>query len=496
MKIVLWIKLLLVGFVFSAGAQTSYLNSIAIKNLHIYKKEKKLSIDLQIDLSHMDIHTQHTILFTPALISKQGMTTVDFPAVAVNGKVRDKIQERVRLLEGRSVFSKAPLKTIRRINRTEQIIEYSADIPFENWMDGSQLVLKEVVYACSNCETGKNTLLISEKLCDERVSNKGIIPKYKLAYIIPDAEPVKQRSDTYAARFNYKAGRYELLSDFGNNASELAKVDEIIRKVQNDRDLTLTNLYISGYASPEGSTTNNQFLSEKRADTFARYLVTNYRLNRNQLKIRWYGEDWKGLEEAVSHSNLNDRLAILNIIRTTDNLDSRDALLKKLSGGETYRILLNEYYPLLRRNEYTLSYVARQFNVDEAKKIIQIRPQLLSLNEMFLVAKTYPVNSAAYKSVFDIAAKVYPTDPVAMLNAATAELENGHTEASIERLKKLDTSESWNNLGVAYAKKEQYETAIMYFKKAGSLGNTIAQFNLLQLEQFLDNKEITQNDIN
>lgn len=44
----------------------------------------------------------------------------------------------------------------------------------------------------------------------------------------------------------------------------------------------------------------------------------------------------------------------------------------------------------------------RAFNVDEAKQLYKTKPQYLSLNEMFLVANTYPKDSDEFKEVFDI----------------------------------------------------------------------------------------------
>ena len=64
----------------------------------------------------------------------------------------------------------------------------------------------------------------------------------------------------------------------------------------------------------------------------------------------------------------------------------------------------------------------RPFNVDEAKELLFTRPQSLSLQEMFMVAQTYPVDSNEYLEVFETAARLYPTDTTANLNVAIAAL--------------------------------------------------------------------------
>ena len=69
-----------------------------------------------------------------------------------------------------------------------------------------------------------------------------------------------------------------------------------------------------------------------------------------------------------------------------------------------------------------MNYDIKNFNVDEAKEVIKRRPQNLSLNEMFLVANTYPKGSQEFIDVFETAVRMYPDSEIANMNAATAAL--------------------------------------------------------------------------
>lgn len=202
------------------------------------------------------------------------------------------------------------------------------------------------------------------------------------------------------------------------------------------------------------------------------------------MKVNWEGEDWIGLRNTIKASNLSDRDEILKVLDISD-INKRKAQLKALNGGRTYRMLLDDYYPALRRIDYTLAYIARPFDVNEAKQVIKTKPQYLSLNEMFVVANTYPKDSPEFKEVFDIAVRLYPTDPVAQQNTAALEIERGATEAGIERLQKINTPEAWNNLGVAYAKKKEYQKALEYFSKAANAGVKAAAANQEGLSNWL-----------
>ena len=62
----------------------------------------------------------------------------------------------------------------------------------------------------------------------------------------------------------------------------------------------------------------------------------------------------------------------------------------KLHGGVPYRFMLKNIFPSLRVAICKVSYDIKNFNLEEAKEVIKRRPQNLSLNEMFMVANTYP----------------------------------------------------------------------------------------------------------
>lgn len=62
-------------------------------------------------------------------------------------------------------------------------------------------------------------------------------------------------------------------------------------------------------------------------------------------------------------------------------------------------------------------------------------PRKLSLNEMYLVAQSYPAGSSEYNEVFEIAVRLYPSDPVANLNAAITAVNRGDTAAARRYIK-------------------------------------------------------------
>jgi tetratricopeptide (TPR) repeat protein len=106
-----------------------------------------------------------------------------------------------------------------------------------------------------------------------------------------------------------------------------------------------------------------------------------------------------------------------------------------------------------------------------------------------MVAQSYPANSKEFKEVFDIAARLYPDDPIAIVNSAAVDIEGGNNRAAIDRLMKIkDNPRSWINLGVAYARMGDLQTARSYFEKAAAQGDADAKTNLLELEKYEKDK--------
>ena len=354
---------------------------------------------------------------------------------------------------------------------------YQVSVPASEWTKDASLKLVAESWGCAACK-----VLTQEKRLTDRLIREPYVPDFKLAYITPPVEPVKARADKHTATFNFKVARHELLRNYKNNGREFAQVDRIVGEVAGNPDFTITSLTIDGYASPEDYASNNLPLSDRRAKAFADYLSEAFDLPSRMLKPTGHGEDWDGLRKAVEASAMAHKEEVLRIIDTEPGLDARDGKIRAIDGGKTYKLLLDEYYPPLRRTEYTIAYNVRAFTVEEGREIIKKDPKLLSLNEMYLVAGSYPKGSKEFNEVFDIAVRLYPDQPIAIINAASAEIEAGAYASAIARLEKLpDDAAALNNLAVAYALSGDDARAKAVLEKAQALGSAEAAHNLEEL---------------
>ncbi|NLI35465.1 MAG: DUF3868 domain-containing protein [Bacteroidales bacterium] len=481
------IKYILFAFVMMTAvshAQTSYLQGVKVENLKIGRLNDKMGVSMNVVIDGLDIKPNDMVILTPVIKSNHDETSVQLAPIVLAGHKRFKILKRKQMFHNPLDLNndKAPYTIVRRSYNEIQTVAYTTELSRTDWMKDASLVLNENVKGCADCNRGEGL----SYTVDKRFLPGDYKPTYKVTYLMPEAE-VKTRSEKHSATFNFVVDRYELHRDYKNNAVKLNEVDRIIHEIQNNTDFNITKLDITGYASPEASVAHNRILAKNRAEAFANYLISTFGIPRTRLLVKSYGEDWNGLRKAVVGSTLADRQAVLNIIDQISNPDARDVKLNKLSGGATYRTLLDEYYPPLRRTEYTIVYNVRPFSVEEAREIIKTNPKLLNLNEMYMVAQSYPTGSKEFKEVFDISARLYPNNELSILNSASSDIEAGNVNGALERLSKIsNNAKAWNDLGVGYALKGNLSQAKNFLDKAANNGDTHAKHNLEELEKVVE----------
>ena len=265
-----------------------------------------------------------------------------------------------------------------------------------------------------------------------------VVLKPLLAYRTPEAEAVKARSIEGKAFLDFPVNKITIYPDYRNNPRELAAIRATIESVKDDPYATITEVWIKGFASPEGTYANNTYLAENRAKALRDYVKSLYRFEHATFSVDFEPEDWEGLEKRLEEMNLPDKAELLAIIRNPEprDMDKKELKLKTLNGGTSYKILLRDIYPALRHSDYVVKYHIRNFTAEEAKSLIYTDPKKLSLNEMFMVAQLFEAGSEKYNEVFEIAVRMFPDDPVSNLNAANTAIRTGQLDRAESYLAK------------------------------------------------------------
>ncbi len=264
------------------------------------------------------------------------------------------------------------------------------------------------------------------------------------------AEAPKIRHLDKRAYIDFPVNRIELRADYRRNPEQLDSIITTIKALKADKNLQVMGINIHGFASPEGSYKHNEYLAKNRAITLTDYVRKMVDLPDSIFTVSSTAEDWEGLCEYIKESNLEKKEQLLAIAQNTkQNPDARDAELKKQYPAQ-YRNLLTTCYPALRHSDYHITYKVKPFDVEEAKLIMKTKPQLLSLNELFMVAQTYEVGSKDFNEVMELAVRMYPTDETANLNAAIIRLNNGDADAAKPYLDRAGDSKEADAARKAY----------------------------------------------
>lgn len=434
----------------------------AVDGVEIKKQRDSVVIRMNLDLTGMEVGRNRSIVLAPVFRTEDEKQWL--PAIEVMGRTRYLYYER----NEESLYTDNPYAVVRRKQDTEQRVDYRVTVPYRRWMNRAELFLGEDTCGCGEVAKGNSIPLAQADLA--------FIPR--LAYVSPQAETRKTRALSGEAYLDFPVNKMVIYPDYRRNTAELAKIRATIDTIRADKDFSITQISLKGYASPEGGYAWNIRLSEGRTDALRDYLVEEYGIEAALFRTEAGAENWAGLRNYVENSDLTDKEAILAIIDSDEEPDPKEHRIRS-EHAASYRTLLQDCYPGLRRTDYTVDYVIRGFDVEEAKEVFKTRPQNLSLQEMFAVAQTYRPGSEDFNHVFDIAVRLYPDDPVANLNAANALLERGAAELALKYLDKAgDTPQADNARGVAMIMLERYEEAENYLDRAAKAGIGEAEENL------------------
>lgn len=310
-------------------------------------------------------------------------------------------------------------------------------------------------------------------------------PDFQLDYERPKAEAEKTRELNGQAFLDFVVNKTDIRRDYRRNATELAKVEQTINEVRQDSNTTITHIDIHGYASPEGSYQNNVRLAKGRAQAFKDYVQTLIDLPASIFTVTSTPEDWQGLIAWIDSNPmaLANVKAIRDIVVSDMEADKKEQQLKRLHPA-AWHYLLTDVFPALRHSDYRVSYTIRPFSVEEARQLIHTKPQLLSLNEMFLVANTYAPGSQEFNDVFEIAVRMYPQDVTANLNAAITALGKNDLPAAERYLEKAGESPTaLIARGVLAVRRNDFAAAERFFTQAN---NDAARHNLNELKLYLN----------
>ncbi|MBQ5640100.1 MAG: hypothetical protein IIV12_04270, partial [Bacteroidales bacterium] len=170
-------------------------------------------------------------------------------------------------------------------------------------------------------------------------------------------------------------------------------------------------------------------------------------------------------------STLAHRDEILEAIRSDREPDAKEWIIKS-RWKEDYRFLLENCYPALRHSDYTIHYEIKRYSTpEEIEPVLRSAPQNLSLEEFYILARSYESGSEEFNDLFETAVRMYPDDPVANLNAANSAIIRKDYRNALRYLEKAsDLPEASYARAVLEIYMDNSNAAKPYLEQAQRLG--------------------------
>jgi len=440
----------------------------SVSGVSIERNGKYVAVDMALGLAGLDVESNRAVLLTPRLVN--GNDSADLKSVGVYGRRRYYYYVR----NGESMLTGGD-ELAYRASDTPESVSYHALVPYQKWMDGAELTLHRFDYGCCGSVLAEQDSKIGQY-------NEAFFPT--LVYSRPTGSAEKRQSLNGSAYIDFPAGKTEILPSYRRNVVELGKIRATIDSVRSDSDITITQVWLKGYASPDGARQLNAALAKNRTAALKDYICRLYSFADGVIGTDSEPEDWAGLRRYVESSSFERRAELLSIIDSSLDPDAKEARIKASCPNE-YRALLQDCCPALRRTDYRIAYTIRSYNdVGEIQRIMQTQPQKLSLNELYLLSEQYEPGSDEFTEVFETAVRLFPNDEQANLNAANAALRRDELKAAKRYLDKAGTSADAVYARAALAiRSEDYDTARTLLSTASGMGLAQAAATLQELDK-------------
>ncbi|MDR0961445.1 MAG: OmpA family protein [Mediterranea sp.] len=252
-------------------------------------------------------------------------------------------------------------------------------VSHQPWMRGGDLLLNALIYDC--CEVTDIPLgVIAPNILTQTPIRSQTTPAAPVVAVPPKQEPPIAEAPSqppYPSSYNREAEmpsypiqfrQGETVPDeyYGNNREALNKLTEELIQSENSDDSRISYIFIDGHVSPEGGLEANRSLGYQRALSVKRYLEKRTGISGERIVAHDGYIDWNYLRSMVLDSNMHEKNEVVHIIDNVPEWDAsrkvgRLGQLMLLHGGNTYRYMLNNFFPKMRNATYIRVFYKTQF---------------------------------------------------------------------------------------------------------------------------------------
>jgi len=454
------------------GVKKKQNTQITVSDFQVTQTDQQTIVSMNFILDSLKVKSARYRAFTPILRSKDGSQKQRLKSLLVTGRVQDIIFER----DGIDPLYVDNCQTVRRLKDEPQSVNYSDAVNRQPWHKGAEVWLESDLCGCGD------TLKSDQAYLGKMKSD----PVYHFTDAVP--APSKKIRNLHGTAFiNFVVDRWEMKPDYMDNYRELRKITDTLDVMTQDPNISVKQIKIHGWASPESPYEHNRMLATNRAKSLTDYVRQTYQLPASVFApAEATPENWIGLREAVEQMStdiLPHRTEILDMIDDdTIDPDPKEKKIKQKYPAE-YRYLLKNVYPHLRRSDYEINFEYRDFTLEEAKEIYKTKPHQLSARELWDVANTFEKGSDEYNKVMQTAVNLYPENKEAAINLANIALRQNDTLKAETLLEHAgDSAEAENARAILYMQQGKLADAEAALKRAQAKGMNVSE-NMQTLQE-------------
>ena len=391
-------------------------NVVRVNNMQVTYSADRTVLTLDMVLDSLHVRSNRYQAYTPILRSADGKQQQRMKSLLVSGRKQDIVFER----DGIDPLYADNCENIRRLKDEPQSYAYTDAVPTQPWHKSAEVLMESDLCGCGDTLRSQQALLGTLAKPD---------PYGLIALVNQEPAPDKRSQELHGTAYiTFVVDRWEMKPDYMNNRSELRKITDTLDIMVADKNITVEQIKIHGWASPESPYEHNRMLATNRAQSLTDWVRKKYNLPANVFaRAEATPENWIGLREAVTQMTtdvLPHRDEILSIIDDESLEPDPKEWRIKLRYPDDYRYLLKNVYPGLRRSDYEITFRVRTFNTtDECLAIYRTKPYQLSLYEFWRVANTFEPFCDDYNRAMQMGVNYYPEDETANMNLAVVAIQ-------------------------------------------------------------------------
>ena len=255
----------------------------------------------------------------------------------------------------------------------------------------------------------------------------------------------------------------------------------------NNKNLSLKNVQVSAYASPDGGVALNEKLANKRQQNTENYVKQQLKQAKvnGEVESNYTAQDWEGFQQLVRASNIQDKDVILRVLSMYQDPEEREQQIKNMSHG--FKELADGILPELRRARMTINYETMGRSDQQIQDQLKNDASKLSVEEL-LYAASLAKTDAEKESIYRTAVKQYPGDVRAYNNLGAMAFDKGNYNEAKQwleqaRQKNTNHAEANANLGLLALQQGNLNAAENYIGRAAGATNQNEVLGNLHLAQ-------------